>query len=531
LSKTTKIILAFAVLNTGLFSWFSSFIAEDAYIVYRYSENLVAGNGLVFNHGEYVSALTSPLHSLIVSILYFFSGESVWTNRIIALIIHFGSTAYAYQLLKQQRTLVLYGLIVWTSPYAILWTAGGLETMYLSSFLTVSFAIACNCRREFSRSKQVIFSVCLGLAFLTRFDSCLVTLPLWFHVAGHQWKYYSSDRFRSILRLLLPGLLIALAWLSTAYIYYHDIFPTSVYHKPARWDHQRTNVLYMIQFGILTGLLPLLVWTLISHIKHDGSRLSATMATTIKNHWGLLTGGLIFFCYATGTATAHMMFSYRMLLPYLPILTIIVLEWMDNIHTDGIRAGRFGTRGWSLVIALAITTQSLQFYYIDQISVNPGRYGEYTNLSRQTYIEFMSILEEQAEVINSHWEQEGINRRPQVHVYAAGILPYQLNRSKVVDWGLLSYRKNVKVNAIQRGLLYSSDYIITLTPRHFTKKHQLQRKPDSLELIHEKRLAGFDHADDQLEIFSVFFNPSTIQYRLPDFVDGPELTPIPEKIQ
>ena len=204
---------------------------------------------------------------------------------------------------------------------------------------------------------------------------------------------------------------------------------------------------------------------------------------------------------------------------------------MDNIHTDGIRAGRFGTRGWSLVIALAITTQSLQFYYIDQISVNPGRYGEYTNLSRQTYIEFMSILEEQAEVINSHWEQEGINRRPQVHVYAAGILPYQLNRSKVVDWGLLSYRKNVKVNAIQRGLLYSSDYIITLTPRHFTKKHQLQRKPDSLELIHEKRLAGFDHADDQLEIFSVFFNPSTIQYRLPDFVDGPELMPIPEKIQ
>ena len=87
------------------------------------------------------------------------------------------------------------------------------------------------------------------------------------------------------------------------------------------------------------------------------------------------------------------------------------------------------------------------------------------------------------------------------------------------------------VNAAQRGLLYSSDYIITLTPRHFTKKHQLQRDPKTLELMHERSLLGFDHADDKPEVFSVFFNPNPIEYNLPNFVDGPELNSIPDKIQ
>nr|MBC8437242.1 hypothetical protein [Planctomycetota bacterium] len=68
--KSTLIISGFAIVHCCLFAWFSSYTAEDAFIVYRYSENLIHGNGLVFNSGEYVSALTSPLHALIVSVLY-----------------------------------------------------------------------------------------------------------------------------------------------------------------------------------------------------------------------------------------------------------------------------------------------------------------------------------------------------------------------------------------------------------------------------------------------------------------------------
>ncbi|MGJ8611787.1 MAG: hypothetical protein ACSHWY_11865 [Octadecabacter sp.] len=44
---------------------FWPFVADDAYIVGRYAMNAAAGDGLVCNIGERVSALTSPLHALL----------------------------------------------------------------------------------------------------------------------------------------------------------------------------------------------------------------------------------------------------------------------------------------------------------------------------------------------------------------------------------------------------------------------------------------------------------------------------------
>ena len=41
------------------------FTADDAFIVQRYASQFVRGHGLVFNIGERVSALTSPLHALL----------------------------------------------------------------------------------------------------------------------------------------------------------------------------------------------------------------------------------------------------------------------------------------------------------------------------------------------------------------------------------------------------------------------------------------------------------------------------------
>ncbi|MFP6672043.1 MAG: hypothetical protein VB857_11565, partial [Pirellulaceae bacterium] len=94
--RSTPGIVALLVLtHLGLFAWFSNYTAEDAYIVYRYSENLVDGNGLVFNPGEPVSALTSPLHALICSGLYAISGESAWTNKIFSVLLHLSCTYLA----------------------------------------------------------------------------------------------------------------------------------------------------------------------------------------------------------------------------------------------------------------------------------------------------------------------------------------------------------------------------------------------------------------------------------------------------
>jgi hypothetical protein len=50
------------------------FSTDDPFITLRYAANLVHGHGLVFNIGERVEGFTSPLHVLLVSVMYILPG-------------------------------------------------------------------------------------------------------------------------------------------------------------------------------------------------------------------------------------------------------------------------------------------------------------------------------------------------------------------------------------------------------------------------------------------------------------------------
>ena len=51
------------------------FTVDDAYIVLRYASNVWSHGELVFNSGERVSTLTSPLHGIVMTLLYGTAGE------------------------------------------------------------------------------------------------------------------------------------------------------------------------------------------------------------------------------------------------------------------------------------------------------------------------------------------------------------------------------------------------------------------------------------------------------------------------
>ena len=138
----------------------------------------------------------------------------------------------------------------------------------------------------------------------------------------------------------------------------------------------------------------------------------------------------------------------------------------------------------------------------------------------------MQTLDDQAVKISQHWRDSGKPGQPQIHVYAAGILPYKLPQATIVDWGLVSYRKKVSVDKVQTGLLYSSDYIITLTPRHHRTRYQLQQEADALIVV-DKTTIDFDGKSETL---GVYYNPTPIAYRLPNYVDGEPHDRIPPKI-
>lgn len=535
--KKNSLLAAILVVHVVLLCWFSSFTAEDSFIVFRYSENLVDGKGLVFNEGQPVTALTSPLHAIVASILYAVTGTSLWSHKILSAVAHLLAVITAVRILNiEKRMWPIAWLFILCSPYVVFWTVGGLETMYLSSAIVLAFALSYSIMRQKSSKHIIWFSVLLAVAFLGRYDSVLITIPLWFHVALSIIKQSRASQSRwliDIYKLLFPGLLIALTWLAVSQWYFHDIIPTSKYHKPTHGSEQWAAILYMGQFVVATGMLPVILWVLIDKVGKQPAVFSS-MGSIAKDHIGVMIGLVIFFGYCTYTVMSHMMFSYRMLLPYLPIGALLITRWLEATSkpetpdSNTAPSGRFGKKSIPILLCLMAVAQIAQAIVIDRVSINPGKVGEYRRLSRVDYTKFMQVLSEQADEIRQHWEANGDQtRKPRIFVYAAGIVPYKLRDFHVLDWGLVSYRKNVKVFSIQRGLLYSSDYIMTLTPRHHSLKYQLQRNPDNLDVVTETTM----QFDGTTQSFATHFNPNPIQYRLPDYVDGSPVDEIPPKIE
>ena len=518
------IVAALVLLHIGLFVWFSSFTADDAFIVYRYAENLASGDGLVFNKGERINALTSPLHALVCSGLFALTGNTVWSNRLVAVVFHLSSTCYAATRLGPRHGRLLFFVLTWLSPYLVLWAAGGLETLYLSSFITLAFAVA---SRTPTAGVFVLaaFSTLVGLAFVTRYDSCLFTLPLWLHVATatlREQRASKSLRSTRLAALLLPGLVIATAWLATSQVYYRDIFPTSIYHKPLRLGDMKAAMVYIAQFLVVSGLVPLLVWGLLGRGRRAG-RFAEGLSRTARANLGAVSGLALFFAYATTTALTHMMFAYRQLLPYLPVLALLSLQLIHRASPSGSDSGDERRRRWSTPTVLLALLQAAQLYILDSHSLNPGLTGEYRQLSRRDYVRFTSTLARQADDIDKHWNGLNRDRAPRIHAYAAGVVSHRLRDASIVDWGLVSFRRRVTVHARHRGLLYSSDYVLTLSPKLGPVRRQLQRRAEALRVVTETDV----HFDGSEQKLSVYYNPQPLRYRLPTTVDGPPLDPVP----
>jgi len=205
---------------------------------------------------------------------------------------------------------------------------------------------------------------------------------------------------------------------------------------------------------------------------------------------------------------------------------LMVRAWAGTRATAEVDAasGRLGRRASIAALVMLAAAQAAQAFVIDTRSINPGWVGEYTDLSRRDYVRFMELQGEQAAAIRTHWNAHGtVGRPPRIHVYAAGLIPYRLREANVVDGGLISNRHHVNVHSGHRGLLFSSDYVMTLAPKHQSLRHQLGRPPQAMELVDERQL----FFDGRMETFRIFFDSSPIWYELPLWIDGKPIAPVP----
>src|SRR5574339_305871 len=111
--------------------FYFNFTAEDAYITYRYAENWVNTGSLVFNEGEPINAMTSPFHAVLSAALFFATGNTVLSNKIISIVLLLLSTLLVWYRYRNDPPFQVLALILLLPPCVTIWAFGGLETPIL----------------------------------------------------------------------------------------------------------------------------------------------------------------------------------------------------------------------------------------------------------------------------------------------------------------------------------------------------------------------------------------------------------------
>ncbi len=223
-------LLALALLTACLaYANFRGYVFEDAYITYRYAENLASGDGFVFNPGERVLGTTTPLFTLVLALagLLGFDVPAAGTALSVASIAGVGlAGAWLLRRLGHPELGVVYALLVLWGGFAT-YSLTGMETSFYTLLL---FAAALAGWRR----RWVWTGLWLGLALLTRYDAVVFAGPL---LAWLSWRELAAPGPRRLPRgpLLATGVASALLvpWLVFASVYFGSPLPNTLAAKQA----------------------------------------------------------------------------------------------------------------------------------------------------------------------------------------------------------------------------------------------------------------------------------------------------------
>jgi hypothetical protein len=215
---------------------------DDAFISFRYADNLVRGQGLVFNPGERVEGYTNFLWTLLMALgLRLGAAAETWSK--VLGVCCYGATILllAVDHLRLRRVLQLDGptertpapltlptaailaaaLVDWNT-----WATGGLETACFTLLATAGYLAAI--RQPDSWRWAAAAGALLGLCALTRPDGIL------FAVVVGAWQLLRRDRSLKVTAAYAAAFLLLTApFLLWRLAYYGDLLPNTYYAKSA----------------------------------------------------------------------------------------------------------------------------------------------------------------------------------------------------------------------------------------------------------------------------------------------------------
>ncbi|UJW29300.1 hypothetical protein L3Q67_29200 [Saccharothrix sp. AJ9571] len=337
-------ICAFSVVHQLSFAT----VAEDAFITFRYSENLATGNGPVFNIGERVEGYSNFLWMVLAAIPEALFGKGiVLAASVLGMVCATGCVVLAYLLTNRltggRADGIAAALLVAGASGLAAYGPSGLETpLFVLLVLGVLYALAV--RRPF------VAGVLVALTGMTRPDGLLIA------VFAGGWLLYTAFRGRASWRMPLAYtaglLLLALPWTIWRVAYYGHLVPNALAAKTGGslgWQLAQ-GCDYLTGFAVVSQgfLLPTLVALGVfafSRRKTDEERASLVWLVC-----GTAVAYLAFITYAGG----DWMPGWRLLAPVPVLLAVAAVAAAGLLPPDKLRVvplAAAGVCGLSLIVS------------------------------------------------------------------------------------------------------------------------------------------------------------------------------------
>lgn len=204
---------------------------EDAFITFRYAENLAEGLGLVYNIGENVYGTTTPLFAIILAFFKLLGIPCVISSLGINLIAEGITSVIIYKFLKEyskEFIAVIIALLYVFSPSNISWSIQGMETAFFGSVIALSF---------FTLYKRKYFaSLLLGfLCAMIRIDGLSVAAIIFLFV-------FYQEKLKAFKLLLMP-FTVFVGWLIFLQLYFGSFLPNSMIAKLILYSGHQTSII------------------------------------------------------------------------------------------------------------------------------------------------------------------------------------------------------------------------------------------------------------------------------------------------
>ena len=294
---------------------------DDAFISFRYAQNLAQGHGLVFNPGERVEGYSNFTWVLLSAAALRHGGDPEQVAKVAGLLS--GLLALALSWLLARRLTTNGGIVALVaafhlaiSPVLVQHSVSGLETAFFAVLLIAAVLLAAAEPRGWIRG--ALLAVCILLA-MTRPEGpfvvgiVLATRALQARFRGGAWRAAAGD--------LLAFAILFGSYFVWRWSYFGLPFPNTFYAKTQGGTHGLIDgAQYILSFARDSGGALFLGLALVPLATGRVSRLyTIALAATVA---------VFIFAFASG---GDWMFHYRFFAHVLPVLLALVAAGLDVV--------------------------------------------------------------------------------------------------------------------------------------------------------------------------------------------------------